>query len=72
MALAVASSSSVMVTTVVKDGLPRDVAVMPPGREPNASSTFSPSSSTVSSVAANVIVFSVSVAPKVRVSGAPE
>ena len=47
------------------------VAVMPPGREPKESSTFSPSSSTESSVAANVMVFSVSAAPKVRESGTP-
>ena len=41
------------------------------GREPKESSTFSPSSSTESSVAANVMVFSVSAAPKVRESGTP-
>ena len=62
-----ASSLSVMLTVASPD-----VAVMPPGSVPNERSTFSPSSSTVSSVAANVIVFSVSVAPKVRVSGTPE
>ena len=48
-------------------------AVTPVGRElPKPSLTFSPSSSIASSVAEKVSVFSVSLAPKFRVVGAPK
>ena len=46
-------------------------AETPVGKIPNPSLTLSPSSLLESSVAVNVKVFSVSVAPKMRLAGTP-
>ena len=62
------SSSSTIVTTVAAT----DPAVTPAGGDPNTSRTDSPSSSTTSWVAANVIVFDVSAAAKLTLAGTPE
>ena len=63
-----AGSSSSVIETVVSDACPL-VAVMPPGRVPKESFTDSPSSSSVSCVALNVIVLVVSAAPNVTEAG---
>ena len=58
-----------MIVTTVASWLP---AVTPAGGDPNESRTDSPSSSSLSWVAANVIVFDVSSAAKLTVAGTPE
>ena len=60
-----------MIETVVEVAWPL-VAVTPFGSVPKVSFTLSPSSSSVSSMAVNVIVRDVSVAPKVTLAGTPE
>ena len=57
------------IVTVASDGVP---AVTPAGSVPKVSATLSPGSASVSSVAASVKVCSVSVAPKVTLSGTPD
>ena len=47
-------------------------AAVPGGSAPKPSSTLSPSSSALSSVAVTVIVFAVSAGPKVTETGTPE
>ena len=59
-------SSSSMLTVAVAPALTRS------GSVPKPSSTLSPSSSIMSCVASNVIVFDVSVALKIKFVGTPE
>ena len=63
------STSLSTIVTVAWDGVP---AVTPAGSVPKVSATLSPGSASVSSVAASVKVCSVSVAPKVTLSGTPD